>query len=89
MSPRMYGAVKKSEDMRIELDVNDDLLPEYDLDFSRSKTNHYAAKYNELTVTITLDADVANDFPTSESVDNALRKYTRTIKPPIPKIRAR
>jgi len=73
----------------MKMDENDDVLPEYDLDFSKSKPNHYAAKYNELTVTVTLDADVANDFPTSEAVNNALRKYTRLVKPTIPEIPAR
>ena len=68
--------------MQIELDENDDLLPEYDLDFSKSKPNRFAEKYNKMVRRVGLDADVADEFPTDESVNEALRQYVRMTKHP-------
>lgn len=59
---------------------NDDLLPEYDLDYSKSKPNHFAGKYNEMQRTVLLDSDVAEYFPSSESVNEALRFLARITK---------
>jgi hypothetical protein len=66
--------------MQIELDENDDLLPEYDLDFSKSKPNRFAEKYNKMVRRVGLAADVADEFPTEESVNDALRQYVRMTK---------
>ena len=73
--------------MQIELDDNDDLLPEYDLDFSKSKPNRFAEKYNRMVRRVGLAPDVADEFPTEESVNEALRDYirlTRKIGPEVP-----
>jgi len=75
--------------MQIELDENDDLLPEYDLDFSKSKPNPYAEKYNKMVQRVGLAADVAEEFPTEESVNEALREYVRLTKRVNPEISAR
>lgn len=61
----------------MQMDENDDVLPEYDLDFSKSKPNPYAARFNQGIVTVTLDSDVAKDFPSSNSVNEALRFLIR------------
>lgn len=66
--------------MQNESDENDDLLPEYDLDFSKSKPNRFAEKYNRMKRMVALDADVADDFPSSESVNEALRFLVRITK---------
>lgn len=66
--------------MQIELDENDDLLPEYDLDFSKSKPNRFAEKYNKMVRRVGLAPDVADEFPTEESVNDALRQYVRMTK---------
>jgi hypothetical protein len=65
------------DDMQIELDENDDLLPEYDLDFSEAKPNRFAEKYNKMLRRVGLAPDVADEFPTEESVNDALRDYLR------------
>lgn len=57
----------------MKMDDNDELLPEYDLDYSKSKPNRFAEKYNRMRVTVVLDEDVAEDFSTSEAVNEALR----------------
>ena len=54
-------------------DRSDDLRPEYDLDYSRSRTNRFASGMSGTVVTVTLEPDVAAVFDTSESVNRALR----------------
>jgi hypothetical protein len=49
----------------------DELLSEYHFDYSKAKPNRFATQ--QLPATVTLDADVANIFTNSESVNNALR----------------
>ena len=64
----------------MQMDENDELLPEYDLDFSKSKPNRFAEKYNRMKITVVLDSDVAEDFPSSEAVNEALRFLARITK---------
>lgn len=64
----------------MKVDENDELLPEYDLDYSKSKPNHFAKKYKRMKRTVLLDSDVAEDFPNSESVNEALRFLIRITK---------
>lgn len=64
----------------MKLDKNDELLPEYDLDFSKSKPNRFAAKYQQMQRTVVLDSDIAENFPSSESVNEALRFLVRIIR---------
>lgn len=68
--------------MQIKLDENDDLLPEYDLDFSKSKPNRFAEKYNRMVRRVGLAPDIADEFPTEESVNDALREYIRMTRTP-------
>jgi len=58
----------------------DDLLPEYNFDYLQARTNRFAGE-NSPPITVTLDADVAEVFTTSEAVNHALR----TILSAIPK----
>lgn len=64
----------------MKLDENDDLLPEYDLDYSKSKPNRFAAKYRQTQRTVVLDDDVAENFPSAESVNEALRFLVRVTR---------
>ena len=64
----------------MQMDKNDELLPEYDLDFSKSKPNRFAEEYNRTKRTVILDADVAEDFPSAEAVNEALRFLARITK---------
>ena len=47
----------------------DDLLSEYNFDYSKAKPNRFAKQ----VVNVTLDEDVAKVFPTSDAVNRALR----------------
>ncbi len=62
------------------MDENDELLPEYDLDYSKSKPNRFAAKYQQMQRTVVLDSDVAENFPSAESVNEALRFLVRVTQ---------
>ena len=51
---------------------NDEMLPEYDL--RGGVRGKYVERYRQGTNVILLDPDVAEKFPTSESVNEALRR---------------
>lgn len=68
------------KETKMKLDENDELLPEYNFDYSKSKPNRFADKYNEAKRTVILEKDVAEDFPSSESVNEALRFLARITK---------
>jgi hypothetical protein len=50
-----------------------ELRPYYD--FSKGEVGKYHKRYHAGTNLVKLDDDVARDFPTSEAVNEALRKY--------------
>ena len=58
----------------------EELLPEYDLDYSKSKPNRFAKKYQQIQRTVVLDSDVAESFPSAESVNEALRFLVRVTQ---------
>ena len=66
--------------MAMKIDKDGELLPEYDLDYSKSKPNHFAAKYQQMQRTVVLDSDIADKFPSSESVNEALRFLVRVTQ---------
>lgn len=59
--------MKQQNSDRIE---EDDLLPEYQFDYSKSKPNKYAASNRIL---IELDPDIAEVFKNADEVNKALR----------------
>jgi hypothetical protein len=62
------------------MDENDELLSEYDLDYSKSKPNRFAEKYQQMQRTVVLDSDIAENFPSAESVNEALRFLVRVTQ---------
>lgn len=52
---------------------SDELRTEYRFDYSNARANPYAARLKGKVVAVLLDAEVAAAFPTSESVNTALR----------------
>lgn len=55
-------------------DINDELLPEYDLDYSEAKPNRFASRMGDQKLkVVVLDDDVAQVFTTPQSVNEALR----------------
>ena len=62
------------------MDKTDELLPEYDLDYEQSKPNRFASKYQQMQRTVVLDSDIADKFPSAESVNEALRFLVRVTR---------
>lgn len=62
------------------IDDDDDMKPHYDFDYSKSKPNRFAEKYNKMVRHVGLAADVADEFPTEDSVNDALREYLRITR---------
>jgi len=60
-------------------DPEDDMLPEYDFDYSKAKPNRFASAGLKRRVTIVLDEDVAKVFTTPESVNRALRAFIEAM----------
>jgi hypothetical protein len=69
-SPPKSAAVREPD--------SEDILPEYD--FSKARRNPYATRYRKGTNLIVLDPDVAEDFPDSQSVNEALRALSSIIR---------
>mgnify|MGYP001559756397 CR=1 FL=1 len=61
---------KKSEDQK--------MLDEYD--FSKGVRGKYAKQYHQETNIVVLDPDVAEDYPNSEAVNQALRSLSAIRK---------
>ena len=57
----------------------DDMPAEYKLDWSKAKPNPYAARLRGRTVAVVLEPDVAEAFPSSESVNTLLRSVLAAI----------
>ncbi len=58
----------------------DDLLPEYDFDYSKAKPNRFVNKEEKTrTVKVMLDPDIAEVFSTSEAVNHALRSLLSAL----------
>ena len=56
-------------------DDEDDLAAEYAFDYSKAKPNRFAAQDSSSKMTvIVLDKDIAQAFPTSAAVNQALRQ---------------
>lgn len=69
--------------MKKEPSDPDDLLPEYDFDYTKAKPNRFAASQRARTVV--LDEDIAEVFTTAESVNRALRALLEVV--PVPEKR--
>ena len=60
-------------------DSPDELRAEYDFDYTKARPNPYAARLKGRSVAVVLDPDVAEVFPTSESVNTLLRSVVAAV----------
>lgn len=58
-------------------DLQDELRPEYDFDFSKAVRGKYYKQYIESSNVVVLDPDVAAVFQNAEAVNQALRAMLR------------
>jgi len=56
----------------------DELLPEYDFDYTEAKLNRFASGKPKRTVAV-LDQDLSRVFTTPESVNNTLRTLIKAM----------
>lgn len=50
------------------------------MDYKQSKPNRFDAKYQKTQRTVVLDDDIAENFPSAESVNEALRFLVRVTR---------
>ncbi len=62
----------------------DDMLPEYDFDYSKAQRNPYVGKIEARTASVTLAPDVAAVFSTSGAVNAALRVLIQAARGHVP-----
>jgi len=58
---------------------SDEMLPEYDFDYSKARPNRFADRINQDRVIVALDPDVAEVFKTPEAVNAVLRALIATM----------
>lgn len=58
----------------------EEMSPEYKFDYKKSKPNRFAGKYRQMQRTVVLDNNVAENFPSAESVNEALRFLVRITR---------
>ena len=60
----------------------DEMLPEYDFDYSKARPNRFAGRIQRDQLVVVLDSDVAEVFTTPESVNTVLRALIQTMPKP-------
>ncbi len=71
--------MKNTQPSKPNKNLQDDLLPEYNFDYSKARPNRFAKQENETKITVILESDVAKVFKTSEQVNKALRAIISAI----------
>ncbi len=61
------------------VEVPDELLPEYHLDYSQARPNRFAAPCPPGGRLVVLDPDIAHVFTTAEAVNSVLRALIATM----------
>ena len=64
----------------MKVEEENEMKSEYRFDYSKARPNRFAEDYQQMQRTIVLDTDVAEDFPSSEAVNEALRFLARITK---------
>ena len=65
---------------KMKVEEENEMKSEYRFDYSKARPNRFAEDYQQMQRTIVLDTDVAEDFPSSEAVNEALRFLARITK---------
>lgn len=71
--------MKKPSTAKDRSDKSEDMLPEYDFDYSKSKPNRFADRISKDRVVVLLDSEVSEVFTTPESVNTVLRALISTM----------
>lgn len=65
--------MKKTSTTKARGDKSEDMLLEYDFDYSKARPNRFAGRISKERVVVLLDPEVSAVFTTPESVNTALR----------------
>ncbi len=74
---------KNDPSMKTKKDIkaNDDMREEYDFASMKGGVRgKYAKAFDQIAITVLLDSDVAEIFPDSQSVNEALRTLARAMR---------
>ena len=73
--------MKKTPTSSVRDIASDDMLPEYSIDYSKSRPNRFAGQIGKDQRAVILDPDIAEVFTTSASVNTVLRALIVTMPP--------
>ena len=73
--------MRKSAAIKAVGSTEDELLPEYDFDYSRSKPNRFAGRMSKDCVAVVLEPDVAFVFNDAQAVNALLRSVIAALPP--------
>lgn len=59
--------------------TSQDMLPEYDFDYSKARPNRFAGKISEERLVVLLDPEVSQVFTTPEAVNTVLRALVTAL----------
>jgi hypothetical protein len=65
--------MKKTHFTKSRTTISDDLLPEYNFDYRKARSNRFAERIYKDRRVVLLDPDISKVFTTSESVNTVLR----------------
>ena len=68
-----------------DTESRDELLAEYEFDYSRAQPNRFAGEAQPDSRIVVLDPDVARVFSTAEAVNTVLRALIRTMPASAPR----
>jgi len=71
--------MRKTPDSKSKDIISDDMLPEYDFDYSKARPNRFTERIYKNRLIAVLDPDVSKVFHTSESVNAVLRSLITTM----------
>jgi hypothetical protein len=71
--------MKKTPISKSQKTVPQDLLPEYDFDYSQARPNRFAGKLSKERLVVLLDPEVSQVFTTPEAVNTVLRALVTAL----------
>ena len=70
--------MSNTQNFNSDRESKEDLLPEYNFDYSKARPNRFAASSDKI-ITVKLEPDVARVFQTSDEVNRVLRAIISVI----------
>ncbi|MFN0108644.1 MAG: hypothetical protein ACKVZH_07295 [Blastocatellia bacterium] len=71
--------MKKIPASKVPKTASQDMLPEYDFDYSKARSNRFAGRISEERLLVLLDPEVSQVFTTPEAVNAVLRALVTAL----------